>query len=170
VTTTVTTRSGRRTTTAASTAQVTTAETSTSKASKTATTKRKKPHGDDDSDAAFNPYYKAKPLPGQIAFCEICNCRFTVTPYSKAGPDGEGLICTPCGKKTANQDKDATKKKFVAKKTKKKAMASLLDGEATGVKSLRDLAINVSGSNPKQTQITPCDTTNTIKGRSKSYR
>lgn len=157
MTTTVTTRSGRRAT-APRTAQIPTAETSTSKASKTAATKRKKPHGDDDSDAAFNPYYKAKPLPGQIAFCEICNCRFTVTPYSKAGPDGEGFICTPCGKKTANQDKDATKKKFVAKKSKKKAMASLLDGEATGVKSLRDLAINVSESNLKQI---PYDTTNT---------
>ncbi|RPB28811.1 RNI-like protein [Terfezia boudieri ATCC MYA-4762] len=147
VTTTVTTRSGRRTTTAPSTAlvtaQVTTAETSTSRASKTAMKKRKKPHGDDNSDAAFNPYYKAKPLPGQIAFCEICNCRFTVTPYSKSGPDGEGFICTACGKKTANQDKDATKKKFVAKKNKRKTVASLLDGEATGVKSLRDLAINV---------------------------
>jgi len=144
VTTTVTTRSGRRTTTALSTAQLTTAETSTSKATKATAKKRKKPHGDDDSDAAFNPYYKAKPLPGQIAFCEICNCRFTVTPYSKAGPDGEGLICTPCGKQTANQDKDTAKKKFVAKKNKRKAMSSLLDGEATGVKSLRDLAINVS--------------------------
>lgn len=145
MTMTVTTRSGRRTTTASSTAQISTVEASTSKASKR---KRKKPHGDDDSDAAFNPGYKGKPLPGQIAFCEMCNCRFTVTPYSKAGPDGEGLMCTPCGKKTANQDKDANKKKFVAKKNKRKAMTSLLDGEATGVKSLRDLAINVSKSNP----------------------
>ncbi|KAF8422916.1 hypothetical protein EV426DRAFT_534733 [Tirmania nivea] len=119
------------------------AEASTSEASKTVAKKRKKPHGDDDSDTAFSPYHKAKPLPGQIAFCEICNCRFTVTPYSKAGPEGEGLICTPCGKKTAKQDKDTTKKKFVAKKNKRKTMASLLDGEVTGVKSLRDLAINV---------------------------
>ncbi|KAF8464599.1 hypothetical protein BDZ91DRAFT_697616 [Kalaharituber pfeilii] len=106
--------------------------------------KRKKPHLDDeDGDADFNPYIKSVPLPGQISFCEICNCRFTVTPYSKAGPGGEGLLCTPCGKKTASEDKEATKKKFTAKKHRKQTMKSLLDGESMGVKSLRDLAIDV---------------------------
>ena len=107
------------------------------------TKKRKKPHGAEDDDAAFNPYQKAVRLPGQILFCELCDCRFTVTPYSKAGPSGDGLLCTSCGKKTAKEEKEASKKTYVAKRNKRKAMASLLDGEETGVKSLRDLAINV---------------------------
>lgn len=164
VTTTVTTR-GRRTTATAISSQTTTVEAASSKASKTSR-KRKKPHGGEDPDAAFNPYYKAKPLPGQISFCENCNCRFTVTTYSKGAPDGEGLLCTPCGKKTATQDKEATKKKFVAKKNKRKAMASLLDGESTGVKSLRDLAIGVSVPHI----LISGNETKLVIGSSKTYR
>lgn len=119
------------------------AEVSNTRPSRTSTKKRKKPHGGEDSDATFSLYQKAVRLPGQILFCEVCDCRFTVTPYSKAGPNGEGLLCTSCGKKTAKEEKEVSKKNFVAKRNKRKTMASLLDGEATGVKSLRDLAINV---------------------------
>jgi DNA repair protein RAD7 len=68
------------------------------KAAKKASKKKKK-GSDDDSDFedVMDMYKKAKPLPGQLENCEICNKRFTVTPYSKAGPEG-GLLCTPCGK------------------------------------------------------------------------
>jgi DNA repair protein RAD7 len=65
--------------------------------------KPKKGESDDDDGSEYDGdlgnemYKKARPAPGQFEHCEICSKRFTVTPYSKSGPDG-GLLCTPCGK------------------------------------------------------------------------
>ncbi|KAG9545175.1 hypothetical protein KCU77_g18407, partial [Aureobasidium melanogenum] len=69
--------------------------------------KKKKPaNSDDEDDEDFDisnaMYTKAPPMPGQFEHCEICSKRFTVTPYSKTGPDG-GLVCTPCGKDLAKE-------------------------------------------------------------------
>lgn len=76
-----------------------------SKKRKTGKTGKKKMDSDDDfMDELLT---KSAPLPGQMENCEICQKRFTVTPYSRAGPNG-GLLCTPCGKEL---DKDAPKKK-----------------------------------------------------------
>ncbi len=87
-------------------------------------------------------YRKARPNPGQFEHCEICSKRFTVTPYSKEGPDG-GLLCTPCGKelvKEMKQEKKAASKPVGRKR--RKVESDRLDGIATGgAKSLLQLCI-----------------------------
>ena len=54
--------------------------------------------------------HSSAPTPGQIENCEICNKRFTVTPYSKSGPNG-GLLCPKCAKELATDDQTARKGK-----------------------------------------------------------
>ena len=106
--------------------------------------KKKKKGSDDDSEFedVMDMYKKTKPLPGQLENCEICNKRFTVTPYSKAGPDG-GLLCTPCGKemtKDAKAEKKANKP--VVRKGRRKIESNRLDGVTVGgPKSLQQLCI-----------------------------
>ncbi|KAK8017481.1 hypothetical protein PG993_013807 [Apiospora rasikravindrae] len=55
--------------------------------------KRKRQDEDSDSDGIAEAILaeRAAPLPGQMENCEICDKRFTVTPYSRAGPNG-GLL------------------------------------------------------------------------------
>ena len=76
-----------------------------------------------DEDDEFNPDNfidpAYRPAPGQIAFCADCECRFTVTPYSRSADDGEGLLCHPCGKKSAPVEKAARKKKQATRTNKK---------------------------------------------------
>ncbi len=43
---------------------------------------------DDESIARNMLYKKAQPMPGQFENCEVCEKRFTVTAYSKTGPEG----------------------------------------------------------------------------------
>ena len=114
------------------------------KAAKKNAQKKKMRGSDDDSDFedVMDMYKKAKPLPGQLENCEICNKRFTVTPYSKAGPEG-GLLCTPCGKEMA-KDAKAEKKanKPVVRKGRRKMESNRLDGlTMRGPKSLQQLCI-----------------------------
>lgn len=89
-------------------------------------------------------YRKARPLPGQFEHCDICNKRFTVTPYSKEGPDG-GLLCTPCGKelsKDLKKEQNAAKKSAGTGKKRRKVESDRLDGIAVGgAKSLSQLCI-----------------------------
>ncbi|KAJ5971154.1 uncharacterized protein N7479_001072 [Penicillium vulpinum] len=63
---------------------------------------------DDDNDDDFLALQiheaKNRPKPGQLANCEICDKRFTVTPYSKAGSNG-GLLCVDCSKKQKADEK-----------------------------------------------------------------
>ncbi|KAJ4994412.1 hypothetical protein SVAN01_00241 [Stagonosporopsis vannaccii] len=106
--------------------------------------KKKKKGPDDESDEDFmDMYKKAKKLPGQLENCELCDKRFTVTPYSQAGPEG-GLLCTPCGKelkKTAKAQEKA-KQKPVVRKGRRKIESNRLDGMAIrGPKSLQQLCI-----------------------------
>jgi DNA repair protein RAD7 len=99
--------------------------------------------GDDSNDSDFLAvsYKKAKKLPGQFANCEICEKRFTVTPYSKTGPDG-GLLCTPCGKdldKEVKSEKRKLDKNGVKGSNKKRRnmQSERLDGVVRrGAKSL----------------------------------
>jgi DNA repair protein RAD7 len=72
----------------------------------------KRNSSDDESDDAIarSMLAKAQPLPGQLENCEICEKRFTVTAYSKTGPDG-GLLCTKCSKELANEEKKNQPKK-----------------------------------------------------------
>ncbi|KAI4926697.1 hypothetical protein J4E85_006992 [Alternaria conjuncta] len=115
------------------------------KAAKKASKKKSKKKGSDDEsdfEDAMDMYKKAKPLPGQLENCEICDKRFTVTPYSKAGPDG-GLLCTPCGKEMV-KDAKAEKKlaKPVVRKGRRKIESNRLDGMTQrGPKTLQQLCI-----------------------------
>jgi len=87
-------------------------------------------------------YKKARPAPGQFEHCEICSKRFTVTPYSKSGPDG-GLLCTPCGKELSKDEKAAKKpaNKPVGRK-RRKLESDRLDGFAVGgAKTLQQICI-----------------------------
>ena len=87
-------------------------------------------------------YKKSKPKPGQFENCEICSKRFTVTPYSKTGPEG-GLLCTPCGKQLQAEDKAAEKQAKPRMGRKRRQVESnRLDGLIrVGPKSLQDLCI-----------------------------
>lgn len=85
---------------------------------------------------------KAPPRPGQLSNCEVCDKRFTVTPYTLAGPDG-GLLCTKCGKELKDEKKkaDAAEKKKVTRaprgKAKRQAESDRLMGDVrSGAKSL----------------------------------
>lgn len=105
--------------------------------------KRKKGDNGDDGDD-WNPYSKAIPVPGQIDFCAECNCRFTVTAYSRNGPDSDGLLCNTCGARDAKTQKADKKKRVQVKRVKKSAAQLILDGSNGGPKSLRELCINVN--------------------------
>ena len=89
-------------------------------------------------------YKKAVKLPGQLENCEICDKRFTVTPYSKAGPDG-GLLCTPCGKQLTAEVGESSKPKKkpgVSGRKRRKIESDKLDGRVpTGAKALTQLCI-----------------------------
>ena len=90
-------------------------------------------------------YTKKTPLPGQLENCELCDKRFTVTPYSKTGPDG-GLLCTKCSKEQeAARKKDAKpKKQAVSRDKRRHTQSNLLDGIVLGgSKSLEQLCIEV---------------------------
>lgn len=108
--------------------------------------KKKRNSSDDDSDLDYellaDGYKKAKPLPGQFANCELCDKRFTVTPYSKNGPEG-GLLCTPCGKEMAKEAKASERaKKPVVRKGRRKIESNRLDGLTfRGSKTLQQLCI-----------------------------
>ena len=112
--------------------------------------KKRKFNGDgepegDDEDLAWDMYSKSKPLPGQFENCEICDKRFTVTAYSKTGPDG-GLLCTKCSKEQeAEKKKDAkTKKKPVARARQRQIQSNLLNGIVrSGPKTLQELCVEV---------------------------
>lgn len=113
-------------------------------AKKKASAKNKKKGPDDDSDFedVMDMYTKAKKLPGQLENCELCDKRFTVTPYSKAGPGG-GLLCTPCGKEMVKDAKAQDKaKKPAVRKGRRKIESNRLDGLASrGPKTLQQLCI-----------------------------
>ena len=113
------------------------------KAAKKNVKKKKGSDDDSDFDDVMDMYKKAKPLPGQLENCELCEKRFTVTPYSKAGPDG-GLLCTKCGKDMAKEVK-ATEKasKPVVRKGRRKIESNRLDGLTfRGAKALQQLCID----------------------------
>ena len=94
---------------------------------------------------AWDMYTKKKQLPGQLENCELCEKRFTVTAYSKTGPDG-GLLCTKCSKESDAQKKKYEKpRKQAANRDKRRQVQSnLLDGIVQiGAKSLQEQCINV---------------------------
>ncbi|KAI1174007.1 RNI-like protein [Nemania sp. FL0916] len=118
--------------------------------------KKRKRNADSESDedlalALFNE--KAAPLPGQMSNCEICTKRFTVTPYSRSGPNG-GLVCSPCGRELAKDDeanRKSKKKKGPAPKgaVGRRAMQKrIMDGTYhVGAKTLTTLCIETLAKN-----------------------
>ncbi|KAI0122995.1 hypothetical protein BJ170DRAFT_704201 [Xylariales sp. AK1849] len=114
--------------------------------------KRKQEAGDSDSDDLADAMFSEKivPLPGQMENCEICEKRFTVTPYSRAGPNG-GLLCLKCGKDLAKDDPAPKKKK---RKTggqgvgRRTVQSRILDGTfSLGAKSMMTLCIETLARN-----------------------
>lgn len=89
---------------------------------------------DDDSDEEDDDLIakdmideKSRPMPGQLENCEKCGKRFTVTPYSRAGPNG-GLLCAKCSKEVADEGKKAVPKKRGPRSGRRQVQSNLLDG------------------------------------------
>jgi hypothetical protein len=109
--------------------------------------KKKKKSSDDENESDYDDvmdvYKKVKKLPGQLENCEVCSKRFTVTPYSKTGPEG-GLLCTPCGKELAKEAKSETKpkQKGPTGRKRRKIESDRLDGKIQhGAKTLQQLCV-----------------------------
>ncbi|KAI9149530.1 LOW QUALITY PROTEIN: DNA repair protein Rad7 [Paramyrothecium foliicola] len=112
--------------------------------------KRKK--GSDDEDEIAQAIFQERhaPLPGQMENCEICDKRFTVTPYSVAGPNG-GLLCAPCGREIAKeragqQPKKKPRKQVGGVGSRRAAQSRILDGDV-GAKSLATLCVQTLAKN-----------------------
>ncbi|KAI8630178.1 RNI-like protein [Xylariaceae sp. FL1651] len=116
---------------------------------------KKRRHGSDsDSDELALALFKEKitPLPGQMNNCDICDKRFTVTPYSRAGPKG-GLLCSTCGREQAKEE-DANKKRQKKKGPAPQGMGRrrlqnrILDGTyQVGAKPLMTLCVETVAKN-----------------------
>lgn len=91
---------------------------------------------------------KKAPIPGQLDYCELCNKRFTVTAYSKTGPDG-GLLCPKCSKEQEAQKKDQRpNKKPMSRSKAHQIQSNLLDGLVSeGSKSLQEICVRVFSIN-----------------------
>ncbi|RSL99069.1 hypothetical protein CDV31_012365 [Fusarium ambrosium] len=147
-------RSGRNATAEQSTKRKREAEKKIQKIKESKSFKRRKKiidASDDDELAKAIFEQTSAPLPGQMENCEICEKRFTVTPYSVAGPNG-GLLCAPCGREMAKERKDLPKKK-PKKQTgasgvgRRRAIQSrILDGDI-GTKSLATLCVQTLAKN-----------------------
>ncbi|KAA8642145.1 DNA repair protein Rad7, protein [Aspergillus tanneri] len=85
------------------------------------------PDGDDDIIARELMYEKSRPLPGQLENCEICSKRFTVTAYSKTGPNG-GLLCKKCSQDLADDEKKSKARRSGPRSSRRQNQSNLLDG------------------------------------------
>lgn len=102
-----------------------------------------------DEDEAARAIFEADhmPLPGQMENCEICEKRFSVTGYSRAGPNG-GLLCTKCSKDLDKEEGGAKKKRKInAGRGRRTTQSQLLDGILPGAKSLVTLCIETLAKN-----------------------
>lgn len=113
--------------------------------------KKRKDEGSDgeNDDVAWDMYTRRKPLPGQLENCENCEKRFTVTAYSKTGPDG-GLLCTKCSKEQEDQKKkdQKSKKQAVSRDKRRHVQSNLLDGIVQiGSRTLQELCIKEVANN-----------------------
>ncbi|KAL9124584.1 MAG: hypothetical protein Q9217_006096 [Psora testacea] len=104
---------------------------------------------DDHHDLFIDMYTKKKPLPGQLENCELCRKRFTVTPYSRVGPDG-GLLCAKCSKEHEAERKKSEKerRKTIGREKRRQVQSNLLDGIVQiGSKSLQEQCIKEVANN-----------------------
>ncbi|KAH0542244.1 hypothetical protein FGG08_003366 [Glutinoglossum americanum] len=102
--------------------------------------------GDDDlAQGHRSPIKQARPMPGQIDNCVECGVRFTVTPYSRAAPEGSheggGLLCAKCARNILGRKK-STDQHTVNREKRRQIQSNLLDGQSSrGAKSLLQLCI-----------------------------
>ena len=113
--------------------------------------KRDADSDDEDDDIARAIFEETRaPLPGQMENCEICDKRFTVTPYSRAGPNG-GLLCVSCGRDLDKKDGGAKKKQrksTAGQGRRRTAQSRILDGTYhLGAKNLSTLCIELLAKN-----------------------
>ncbi|KAJ5732811.1 hypothetical protein N7493_004292 [Penicillium malachiteum] len=105
--------------------------------------------GDENDDELADEMLKEKnqPVPGQLAHCEICGKRFTVTAYSKTGPLG-GLLCPDCSKKHTGKDKKDEPKKRGMGINRRQNQSKILDGVVQlGARSLMEMCIKKIAEN-----------------------
>lgn len=108
--------------------------------------------GDDasDEDELARAIFETSmaPLPGQMENCAICEKRFTVTAYSRSGPNG-GLLCPKCSKEMDKEEGAAKKKKkpAAAGNRRRQVQSNLLDGIYPGAKDLVTLCIETLAKN-----------------------
>ncbi|KAF7870195.1 uncharacterized protein EAF02_009385 [Botrytis sinoallii] len=102
----------------------------------------------DEDEAALRLFNESMaPLPDQMENCVLCEKRFTVTAYSRAGPDG-GLLCPQCTKELNKEEGQAKKKrKSQAGAQRRKIQSNLLDGVYPGAKDLMTLCIETLAKN-----------------------
>lgn len=105
----------------------------------------------DEDDAARAIFEESMaPLPGQLENCEICDKRFPVTAYSRAGPNG-GLLCPECTKELNKEEGAARKKrKTAAGRQRRQLQSNLLDGIYPGAKDLVTLCVEALARNVDQ--------------------
>jgi DNA repair protein RAD7 len=102
-----------------------------------------------DEDEAARALFEENmaPLPGQMENCEICEKRFSVTAYSRAGPDG-GLLCPKCSKDLDKEEGAAKKKRKTQQgRVRRQLQSNLLDGIYPGAKSLVTLCVETLAKN-----------------------
>lgn len=107
-----------------------------------------------DEDEAARAMFEESmaPLPGQMENCEICDKRFTVTAYSRTGPDG-GLLCPKCTKELDKEEGAARKKrKTAAGRQRRQLQSNLLDGIYPGAKDLVTLCVETLAKNVDQAE------------------
>jgi DNA repair protein RAD7 len=79
--------------------------------------------------------------------CELCEVRFTVTAYSRTGPNG-GLLCSKCLKELDKEEGAKKKKKVVSRGNRRVQQSKLLDGiYQNGAKDLITLCIETLAKN-----------------------
>lgn len=112
--------------------------------------------GDDapDVDEAARRVYEATAIPGQMDNCAVCNKRFSITAYTKAGPEG-GLLCPKCVKdldKARGPPRKKQKKAVGPGRGRRAVQSNLLDGIYPGAKSLVTLCVETLAKNVEQAE------------------
>ncbi|KFY88397.1 hypothetical protein V500_06396 [Pseudogymnoascus sp. VKM F-4518 (FW-2643)] len=120
------------------------------KASKTFQRAQKKGVDLSDSDDVDEDLYGATSLPkvGQFENCQICAIRFSVTPYSRTGPDG-GLLCIKCTKDLDDEEGAPRKKrKTAARYNRRNIESERLEGaSARGARDLVSQCVSTLANN-----------------------
>jgi DNA repair protein RAD7 len=106
--------------------------------------------GDADEDL-YNP--RNLPKVGQFDSCQICTARFTVTAYSRTGPDG-GLLCMNCTKELDDEEEGPRKKRRTATRyNRRKIESERLEGVSTrGARDLVSQCVSTLANNVHQAE------------------